>query len=139
MFLLTITIACIPISEIKDLQSSQVLAVGKVIAGLYIIDSASFTPEILQSFSDLPKHLNTLASCNLASPIFSWHHRLGHPSYVVANHLDSFIPANVLDHHVSPCDVRRQSKQCRLSFPLSTVNSNFIFQLLRMDGCMVSL
>ncbi|KAK9166820.1 hypothetical protein Scep_002011 [Stephania cephalantha] len=70
----------------QDLESFRVLAVGKVIAGLYILDSASFDPELLHSFTDF-SHLshNTLPTCNVATHAFSWHHRLGHPSVVVTN------------------------------------------------------
>ncbi|KAK9137525.1 hypothetical protein Sjap_008119 [Stephania japonica] len=119
---------------LQDIESSQVLVVGRLVARLYILDISSFTKEVIQSFTCiLDENLNKLVHCNQASTDFSWHYRLGHPSIAVTNHLQSLLTSSRLQSHVDPCDVCHMSKQCRLSFPLSSIKSQFPFQLLHMD------
>ncbi|KAK9121177.1 hypothetical protein Syun_018794 [Stephania yunnanensis] len=116
---------------IQNIEQSQVLAVGRMIGGLYILDSNSFNKDVIASFVS-PTELSS-ACCNNANTNFSWHYRLGHPSVTITKHLDLLLNNSSTGGNNVPCDVCHMSKQWRLVFPLSSIQTSFPFQLLHMD------
>ena len=72
--------------------------------------------------------------CNLADTHSSatlWHSRLGHPSYSCMKHMDS-IP-KCIEHNNNVCTVCPLAKQHRSPFPMSSIVSSSIFELLYVD------
>lgn len=89
---------------LQDLKTEDILAIGKVIGSLYILDKHCFSPEVLSSFNKqhsldriLQVHSPFNSSCN--DSIFAnkvsissksqstWHKRLGHASSTVLQHI----------------------------------------------------
>ncbi|KAL0436864.1 UNVERIFIED_CONTAM: hypothetical protein Sradi_0394300 [Sesamum radiatum] len=64
---------------LQDLETKDILAVGRVLGGLYILDKASFNPTYIQR---IPVPFIS-SKCNMSSTVgdnWLWHQRLGHPS-----------------------------------------------------------
>ncbi|KAK9166159.1 hypothetical protein Scep_001350 [Stephania cephalantha] len=119
---------------LQDIESSQILGVGKVLGGLYILDHQSFNQNVLASFTSSSDLIVTFPDhCDLVNNVFSWHHHLGHPSSVVTKLLPLLLPVTTLHSPDVPCDVCHFSKQCKLHFHLSTIKSTSSFQLIHMD------
>ncbi|KAK9125652.1 hypothetical protein Scep_014498 [Stephania cephalantha] len=119
---------------LQDVESSQILGVGKVLGGLYILDQTSFNQEVINSFTCTSSNiLETNVVSSHVNNVFSWHHLLGHPPLVVTKHLPMLSSKSALYSPDEPYDVCHMSKQCRLPFHLSLIKSVSPFQLLHMD------
>ncbi|KAL0309364.1 UNVERIFIED_CONTAM: Retrovirus-related Pol polyprotein from transposon RE1 [Sesamum radiatum] len=73
---------------LQDLETKDILAVGRVLGGLYILDKASFNPTYIQR---IPVPFIS-SKCNMSSTVgdnWLWHQRLGHPSLPVIQHIKS--------------------------------------------------
>src|SRR5262249_41776262 len=91
---------------LQDLHTNELLAVGRVIGNLYVLDIKSFDPAILESYKNKESNATTVESfrssdmvCNANHSSVIWHNRLRHPSSAVAQHLqinNMHIPNNFL-------------------------------------------
>ncbi|KAL0416203.1 UNVERIFIED_CONTAM: hypothetical protein Slati_3452200 [Sesamum latifolium] len=113
---------------LQDLKTKEVLAVGRVIGGLYILDKASFNPTNIQRI-----HVPFISSrCNMSSTdgdTWLWHQRLGHPSLPVIQHIKSIKSSDSWD----VCDVCHIAKQKWLPFPSHDIQSSQVFELIHVD------
>ncbi|XP_074378611.1 uncharacterized protein LOC141720152 [Apium graveolens] len=100
----------------QDLHQKRRTEMGNFEGGLYKYNHVSFLPHSTATISTVT-HQATL-----------WHARLGHPSAIALNKIDSVstIPPNLFTH----CDVCHQAKQTRLSFSDSTSISSHLFELV---------
>ncbi|XP_070009786.1 uncharacterized protein [Nicotiana sylvestris] len=120
----------------SELFSGKVLEIGREELGLYILKAAD---------RQTPKHhispsVNTIVSTNKnvslnnTSPCndFSlWHRRLGYAPLKVLQKLQNLYELHLTDNqHCTLCPI---SKQSRLSFPLRTICSTSIFDLVHAD------
>ncbi|KAL0438874.1 UNVERIFIED_CONTAM: Retrovirus-related Pol polyprotein from transposon RE1 [Sesamum latifolium] len=109
----------------QDVRTKAILAVGKVIRGLYIIDTMSFDPITIKT-----NHVSFCCNASITtSSSLLWHQRLGHPSYSVMQHIHSIKSLHFWD----VCDVCPISKQQRLSFPTHNTQCSNIFELIHLD------
>ncbi|KAL4581663.1 hypothetical protein LXL04_006189 [Taraxacum kok-saghyz] len=80
---------------LQDLETNEVVAEGKVLGKLYVLDANCLLNIIDRSRNDenVNKSCNVVHSCNVDKDSFSvWHKRLGHSSQSVLKHL-KFIPS----------------------------------------------
>lgn len=85
---------------LQDLQTAKIVAYGKVIGGLYVLDNNSLIS------NSVPHFCKKFQTCNAAhvsnkESYFVWHKRLGHSSESTPNHL-KFIPAKT-ENEGLPC------------------------------------
>ncbi|KAK4382488.1 Retrovirus-related Pol polyprotein from transposon RE1 [Sesamum angolense] len=114
-----------------DQKTKTILAVGKVLAGLYIIDSSSFDSSVIECHS-IPVAIPNSLHCNMSSKSTNtllWHKRLGHPSFPVIQHIQSIKDPQLWNL----CDICPIAKQQRLPFPTHDVTSKQCFELLHLD------
>ncbi|XP_010260173.1 PREDICTED: uncharacterized protein LOC104599359 [Nelumbo nucifera] len=128
----------------QDLQNEKILAVGKMIKNLYILDKSSFSADRIQSFvcnkefaQNACNRTFQAATCN-KSHFFNktsipglvlWHNGLGHASVTALQHLD-FCPTNA---SLPICEIYHLAKQQRLPFPVSKIRSKSIIDLMHLD------
>lgn len=119
---------------LQDLATKKIVAQGKILGNLYVLDSDS----LFLHFSCNEKLLKGLdiQSCKSIEhsnkDSFSiWHQRLGHSSNFVLEHL-SFIPSKLHDELI-PCIQYHEAKQQRFPFPNSDSCSDEIFKLIHVD------
>lgn len=99
------------------------LVLGKQTAGLYHVISTHGNKSDMSS--------SCFHSVSMSSDVHIWHHRLGHMSTSEFKYIDCLASF----HHSCPsvCHVCPRAKQHRLSFPLSSIKSSAIFELLHVD------
>lgn len=128
----------------QDQKSEKLLAVGKVVDHLYFLDQSSFTPVILDKFSDKSFFLQCIADSYLHNSIsfpeictvtsddnaHLWHTRMGHPSDQALHHLPFSFDVKSGD---TICDVCHLAKQNRRSFPHSFIQTTSSFELIHVD------
>ncbi|KAL0405762.1 UNVERIFIED_CONTAM: Retrovirus-related Pol polyprotein from transposon RE2 [Sesamum latifolium] len=110
----------------QDLKTKKILAVGRILGGLYIVDESSFCPAFIE------KNSNCLPSCNqsvTSSITWLWHQRLGHPSFPVMQHIQSIKDPLFWN----TCDICPVAKQQRLPFPTHEIASKHTFEIIHMD------
>ncbi|KAL0320493.1 UNVERIFIED_CONTAM: Retrovirus-related Pol polyprotein from transposon RE2 [Sesamum radiatum] len=113
---------------LQDQRTKKVLAVGKLVGKLYVLDTESFSKEVLNKHT-----MNIVNECSLNVTITEndlWHRRLGYTPILVLKH------ANVLKEHcddLSTCHTCPLAKQQRLPFLISATHSMHIFELLHVD------
>lgn len=112
---------------LQDPLTNEIVARGKVIGNLYILDKESISKKSCNSSSFL---CNFVVSKNKDSYVI-WHYRLGHSSESVLNKLD-FVSLKSKDD-INPCISCHQAKQHRLPFAPSVSKSTNIFELVHMD------
>ncbi|KAL0384763.1 UNVERIFIED_CONTAM: Retrovirus-related Pol polyprotein from transposon RE1 [Sesamum radiatum] len=113
---------------LQDLETKDILAVGRVLGGLYILDKASFNPTYIQR---IPVPFIS-SKCNMSSTVgdnWLWHQRLGHPSLPVIQHIKSIKAFGSWDM----CDICHIAKQKRLPFPSHDIQSTQVFELIHVD------
>lgn len=108
---------------------------GKLKGYLYILDSSSFTLELIQVGYDFISNIQTHVDLGFVNKIIDenislWHKRLGHPSDVILNHL-SFCKNKRKETIV--CDTCHLAKQARFPFFSSNTTSLDIFELIHVD------
>ncbi|KAL0408279.1 UNVERIFIED_CONTAM: hypothetical protein Sradi_1762300, partial [Sesamum radiatum] len=106
---------------LQDLKTKDVLAVGRVIGGLYILDKHSFDSVNIH-IVPVP---SSISKCNMShakNDTWLWHKRLGHPSFPVMQHIQSIKSPRLWD----ACDMCHISKQQRLPFPSHHIRSSHI-------------
>ncbi|KAL0412092.1 UNVERIFIED_CONTAM: Retrovirus-related Pol polyprotein from transposon RE2 [Sesamum latifolium] len=112
----------------EDLKTKDVLAVGRVIGGLYILDKHSFDSVNIHTVP-IP---SSISKCNMShaeNDTLLWHKRLGHPSFPVLQHIQSIKSPRLWDAF----DICHISKQQRLPFPRHHIQSSHIFELIHVD------
>ena len=114
---------------LQDLKTEEILAVGKVIGSLYILDQSCFS--FVKSFA-IPSCIDTYY-INKASVHFEFlcHKRLGHASSMVLQYVH-FLENSFVEPFVS-CDIYPLSKQHRLPFPRSQSHAGHNFDLIHLD------
>lgn len=83
---------------IQDLRTHAIVAAGRVVKDLYILDKNSFSPSSIQDAISMTSTLSPAPADSSPHTILSaslWHSRLGHPSHEVLMHLSSFFPYRV--------------------------------------------
>lgn len=114
----------------QALTQQKVLATGEHHDGLYYLTQSEVSPSILPSLPSSAT-VNT-ASVSTLSASKLWHLRLGHPSNVVLQHIDS-LNLSPFDCK-SVCPICPMSKQCKQPFPKhSDFHASNVFDLLHMD------
>lgn len=119
--------------EIQDLRTEKLVAVGKAKGQLYILDSNSFTTASTKAGSDRDTSFKSVnvsrrEECEF---VILGHHRLGHPSDVVMQHLPFY--CNKEQKTTMECDICHLAKQTKLPFSSSITKSEDIFDLVHMD------
>lgn len=76
---------------LQDLRTESIIAVGQLRKQLYILDTKSFSPELIRdtcNFLSSADFVNNCVANNVnSSSGFTWHRRMGHPSELVMQHL----------------------------------------------------
>lgn len=126
---------------LQGLSIKSPQAFGEVREGLYILDPSSlkskgmFNTNVFsiqkgrnsisepKSFS-IPIHLNVIPDVKL------WHVRLRHLSFSAMRYLD-FLHCDSCSDFI--CDICPKAKQTRNPFPVSSIKSKQIFDLIRVD------
>lgn len=62
-----------------------------------------------------------------------WHARMGHPSNHYMSKLSGYIRFTFDANKLGCCDACHRSKQCMITFPLSTNKANKIFEFIHCD------
>ncbi|KAF7811568.1 putative GAG-pre-integrase domain, Gag-polypeptide of LTR copia-type [Senna tora] len=101
----------------QDLLSKEILAVGRVKKHLYLLNKDEVV--LLASCNNDTNNNSCMMSCNSVDKGIFWHERLGHPSLIVLNKLG--LSSKAITNDV--CDVCHTSKQTRLPFGLSSINT----------------
>ena len=111
---------------LQDHWTKEIIAIGKEHAGLYKLDSSSFT--------HTPSQFVFHKSCNNVQSVTNscalWHERLGHVSKSTLFKIPNI---NISIKDSLPCEVCPLSKQQRLPFPISTISSKTVFELIHVD------
>lgn len=126
----------------RDLQTNEVVAVGKVVGKLYILDQGCFNPLELRYYTNFLKQNNFVSNCisetcnNIVSSdvntIKLWHQRLGHASEGAISHLPFITKSKC--HILNDCDICPMTKQTRLPFSKSKTKAENIFDLIHLDS-----
>ncbi|KAL0366821.1 UNVERIFIED_CONTAM: Retrovirus-related Pol polyprotein from transposon RE1 [Sesamum radiatum] len=108
-------------------RSKRIVAVGKQIGNLYLLDNTSFDPVVISSYI---KHKNVCFTSQVCNRTL-WHRRLGHASSFVLQHIP-VIKTMTSTPNVD-CDTCPMAKQHRLPFSSSNIRSKFILELIHID------
>ena len=124
------------ICYLQNLKTKEVLAAGKVLGALYILDLSSFhhIPTSLEK-TNMP---NASSFCNACTSlnksdhqVLLWHISFGHASISTSKHLP-FLSNNVF-HDLHTCEICPLAKQPRLSFSPNSIHTHSIFELIHVD------
>ncbi|KAL0314938.1 UNVERIFIED_CONTAM: Retrovirus-related Pol polyprotein from transposon RE1 [Sesamum angustifolium] len=117
---------------VQDLKTKQVLALGKQIRKLYVLESHSFlsVSKKLDSVSGVKTSVETSFSSSDLESYSVWHNRLGHSSSDVLHHIPVIKMHNHKDYTCSVCPL---AKQTRLPFSSSEKHTEKVFDLLHID------
>lgn len=102
----------------QDMQNSEVVAVGQVNQGLYLLNTS------ITSAKNKENSIVCSASHVSSNNDNLWHSRLGHASYSKLDYIHILKINKDVDHSCTICPL---SKQQRLPFPISTLSTNTIF------------
>ena len=117
------------------------IGVGKVLDGLYLLQSdslqhsssSSFAAFLAADISDVFSHFTAATSTRVPSPSSSiWHARLSHPFDVKLNTLCHVIPS-LQPSCNKDCHIYPMAKIKRLTFPFHNKISSCAFDLVHMD------
>lgn len=108
---------------LQDLRDGRMMATGRVVQGLYLMN---LDHDSLSNVFDF----NSVSACKeIHSTLL--HYRMGHAPLSILKHLHS-ITGDIADFD-GKCDVCFQSKQTKLSFPISVIKSVRCFELVHLD------
>ena len=108
----------------QDLATGRVLGSGKLVDGLYVMESNSVC------------HLNSYQVSSKSNPVleslYQWHRRLGHPSFGVLAHLFPKLASkcNKEEFFCEPCEL---AKHKRSSYPSNNKRSSNLFSTIHTD------
>ena len=118
---------------LQDLETGKVLAYGKVVGNLYVLDIKSLVSvsSVESQYPCKSTHFCNVVQNSNKDNFSIWNKRLGHSSESTLNHL-KFIPGKNNDESI-PCIPCHEAKQKRLPFPNSNSSTNKIFDLIHVD------
>jgi len=109
---------------LQDLLIKKHIAFGEVKEGLYLL-----TPSV-SSHSFTSNHVSFPVSVNVIPTVSLWHLRLGHLPFSAMKHLNFTKHSSDSDFI---CHICPQAKQTRSSFPVSTIKTKRLFDLIHVD------
>jgi len=110
--------------QIQNAESLKMIGCARLNRGLYLIDT--------------PKHevtINTAGNLNIPDQSVTkniWHHKLGHQSNRVLQHMRNIFPY-ISFYENKPCDVCHYAKQHKLSFTHNSTRTKNIFDMIHVD------
>ncbi|XP_060195426.1 uncharacterized protein LOC132624703 [Lycium barbarum] len=126
-------------NSFKDHSMKSPQVFGKVKEGLYLLEpnsprsSCSFNANVLLIPKGRNSNLESVSNVvhvNAKSDVKLWHVRLGHLPFSAMKHL-SFLHCDSVSDFI--CDICPKARQTRLSFPISSIKTKSMFEVIHID------
>jgi hypothetical protein len=115
---------------IQEIPSLKMIGRARVKHNLYVLDQIS--THIVAFTKNCDSFSSVFCNHTISNDFDLWHHRLGHPSHNVVQHLITQFPfVQSLSNKI--CDCCHFAKQHKLPFPRSYTKSIAAFDLIHMD------
>ncbi|KAJ7946112.1 Retrovirus-related Pol polyprotein from transposon TNT 1-94 [Quillaja saponaria] len=113
----------------QELGTEKILGYGKEHNGLYLLE---YGLEILSKDNTSGQALHSSSTTSSQQELVQWHHRLGHPSFLV---LGNMFPNLIKQCTMSnlTCDACEFAKHTRSSYPPQNIKSTSPFVLIHSD------
>lgn len=124
------------------------MTVGKLVGKLYLLDESSFifndnrNRDRLIAQAKFPKcttscnqtfDINKVSNSSSIDQFLEWHNRLGHVSFHTMQYLDFLKHIPEKSDFIKHCEVCHKAKQQRSPFPISTIHTQAILELIHVD------
>ncbi|XP_075081948.1 uncharacterized protein LOC142166463 [Nicotiana tabacum] len=126
--------------RVKGPSLKSPLEIGKEQEGLYILNSRPFvavSKDLSKSSSACSRKSNSVLNSYFSLSVFDvknklWHYRLGHLPLSNMKNI-SYVSVPSCFNFSTPCLICPMARQCKLSFPSSSISTKKVFELIHVD------